>query len=134
MTEVEAMLGHARNYLANARDTVEHGPSRYAIAYDEARHAIELAGKVLLLRRTGDYPKRGKTGHGIGGRLGFHGLIPASVDRHDLSRVLDQHTRGSYGFQEEFTRSEVEEVIAIAEWMVAAAESWPRGTFHPGLL
>lgn len=133
MDEAEAMLEHARNYLANARDTLEHGPSRYAIAYDEARHAIELAGKVLLLRRTGDYPKRGKTGHGIGGRLGFLGLIPTAVDRHELSRVLDQHTRGSYGFLEEFTRMEVEEVVAMAGRMVAAAESWPSGAFHTDL-
>ncbi len=130
--EIAAMLEHAAIYLESARANAAYAPRMYPVAYDEARHCIELAGKILLLHKTGDYPKRGRAGHRIGDLLARNGLIPSGVDLHDLNRALDHHTRGAYGFFDEFTTQETQDVIGLAETMLNAATIWPHGDFQPG--
>lgn len=129
--EAHKMIEHAQIYLESAHSNKATGPRQYPVAYDEARHALELAGKTLLLHKTGKYPTRGKSAHRIGNLLARKGLIPQAASLHDLNRVLDHHTRGSYGFYEEFTTEEVQSAISLARILIEAATRWPDVQFHP---
>lgn len=126
-----AVMGHAEVYLENAEATIERGPRFYAVAFDEARHAVELACKTMLLKKTAQYPARGSRGHRIGGLMSREGLIPNNVDRRALNRTLDHHTRGSYGFAEEFLEEDVRDVIALGHALLQAARRWPEGDYWP---
>src|SRR5688572_4363618 len=117
MDEATVMVGHAQAYLDAARDNLRRS-GREMVAFDEARHAAEVAGKVLFLRKMGH--SMGKV-HAIAGKLAREGLIPRSVDMRRLSNLLARHTRGAYGFFENISLREVEEAIAMAESMVQAA-------------
>ncbi|MCA1811535.1 MAG: hypothetical protein LC623_05940, partial [Halobacteriales archaeon] len=55
MDEAEQLLGLAAENLASSVDNLAHRPPRRSVSYAEARHALELACKVLLLRKTGGY-------------------------------------------------------------------------------
>ena len=96
----------------------------------DAANATEIAGQVLLLRKTGGFPRT----HTISGTLAAHGLVPATVPLRDLNRLLDHHTRGSYGFGATFSAEDVASAVTIATGLLAAARAWPAGTYHPPLL
>lgn len=125
--DVEAMLAHARSYLRSARRNLELGPEQSAVAFDEARHAAEVAAKALVLHATGT--DLGKV-HSIGGSLAHAGLIPLSLDEKRVARLFAEHTRGSYGYYEGIDRPAVEEAIEAAERFIAAAERPARTKFH----
>ena len=128
-----AVLAHAQIYLESAEANRDRGARWLPVAYDEARHAAELAGKALLLRKTGSYPKRGKAGHRIGSLLAREGLVPRGLDFLDLNGLLDHHTRGAYGFGRPFGAHEVEIAIETARAMTEAALGWPDAKFQPPL-
>lgn len=127
MAEAARMVAHAQAYLASAHDNALV-PLRQSVAFDEARHAAEVARKALFLRKTGTH--LGKQ-HAIAGRLAREGLVPASIDPRDLSDFLMHHTRGAYGFFEDIPDEEVRLALDLAEAMVAAAQSWPNHRFQP---
>src|SRR5688572_19153554 len=88
---VEAMLGHARAYLRSANSNLAEGPDQSAVAFDEARHAAEVAAKALCIRVTGQDIGRV---HSIGGALAHRGLIPADLEEKAVARLFAEHTRG----------------------------------------
>ena len=114
------MLIHAQAYLASARQNLAAGPQQYAVAYDEARHALEIAGKAWLEKARGGHPRD----HRIGAKLFQEGLIQDREAVKRLNQVLDHHTRASYGYEERFTEHEIEEVISDAEAMIRQVEAW----------
>ena len=120
------MLRHAQEFLAAARSNT--GAGRPAVAFDEARHAAEVAAKALHLKATGtDFGK----GHAVAGPLNALGLLPAQVPERKWVRFFQEHTRASYGYFEDFTDAEVHNAITWATVMLQAAESYPDFAFHP---
>lgn len=126
----------AKAYLESARMNHERGPLQSNVAYDEARHAAEVAGKALYLAKNGselvaDHGKGRGRGHAIGGQLAQGGLIPEAVSERALSKLLRSRNRGAYGFFDTVEKDQITDAIQIASAMIAAAEGWPDGRFHP---
>lgn len=121
--EIAAMLRHADEFLASARADRQASPPRRNVGFDNARTAAELAGKALLLARTGDYPRKGGGGHNIGGLLFQNGLVPDGVEPKRLARLLREHTRGDYGFMKPVSEGELDEALRIAEAVLASAKA-----------
>lgn len=115
------MLRHAEEYLASAFADADADPPRRSVAYDNARTAAELAGKAMLLKTTEDYPKKGHSGHNIGGVLQMHGLIPSGLDPKRVAHLLKAHTRADYGFMDPVEQDEMEEALFLAEVLIAEA-------------
>lgn len=125
--ELDAMFIHAVRFLRSACRNAEEGPEQAQVAFDEARHAAEVFGKILYARKTGSL--LGKQ-HAIGGILSKQGLIPAAFEPATVSRFFQEHTRGAYGYLEELDGSEVRAAIRIAEVFREAVAGWPNGAYH----
>lgn len=104
----------AEDWLATAEESRRAG--RYHVSYEAARQAAELAGKVLLLRATGKFPKE----HAIAGALAQAGVLPDTLDRRALQKFLQDFTRGTYGFDRRLVESDVALGIEMARAMVIA--------------
>src|SRR5687768_694285 len=114
MDEATALRDLARDNLASARDNLSHAPPRASVAYSEARHAAELAGKSLLMRKTGAYPWK----HEIGAVLYQAGVLPSSANPRQADRLLRSSTRGEYGVFDVPTPEECAEMVALAELLL----------------
>lgn len=110
-----AMRQRAEQFLAAAASELEAG--RLEVAFALARTAAELAGKALLLARTGSYPTRD---HAIGRHLEEAGVIPPGIDKRQLAHLLTQYTRGEYGFAEPVHRREAERAVRMARALLNA--------------
>lgn len=126
--ETQAMLDLAVEWRDAAATSLDAG--RHSVAFSEARHAAELAGKVLLLLAEGSFPNK----HPIAGRMAVAGVIPRFVDRRELHKLLAAFTKGEYGALERPTTLEVEEAVETATALIEAAKAWPDGAFHPAVL
>lgn len=115
MTKAEDLEEAAREWLNAAED--EREANRNNVAFEAARHAAELAGKALLLEGTGTYPDRR---HNVSGPLSQEDLVPSNVSASDLSKLLSEHTLGTYGFSRTIHRKDVNQAIRVARRMVDA--------------
>lgn len=115
MDEAAALLSHAHEFLESAHDAAGRG--HHNVAYDLARTAAELAGKCMLSRLLGSYPRR----HDIGGILARHDLL-FGLDPRRTTHLLRHHTRGDYGYLEPVAEGELGEMLHVADTLVAAAE------------
>ena len=114
MNELHALIERAEEFLAAAQQLAGSGLNN--AAFDDARHAAELAGKALLLQKLGSYPQK----HQIAGELTHAGLLPPELEPRTVSRVLGAFTAGRYGFTDNKGPDEVAEAIAVAQALVAA--------------
>lgn len=117
MTMWNQMMERARQRLEPAQDDLSR--ARYDVGFESARAAAELAGKAMLLAQTGSYPTKD---HDVAGHLVQAKLIPADVSPKDLSRFLDDYTRGDYGFDRPVEPRELRKAIALAERMLDEAK------------
>ncbi len=124
--EIRRFLNLASEYLESAMTNAEEATFRPNVAYDEARHTAELAGKVLLQHKHQQYPRK----HSIAGHLAQHGLIPINVDPRALHRFLEHHTRAAYGYLDPVDQDDLNEALQIAHAMLEAAHNWPTGAYH----
>lgn len=111
----QALRSRAEEWLGTARLAAQDGHRN--AAYECARRAAELAGKALLQRKVGEYPKI----HEIQGALAKAGLVPSSISPVALSGLLSDFTRGTYGFNEPVSDPEVSRAMRIASRMVEHA-------------
>lgn len=88
-------------------------------AYELARTAAELYGKVLLLDKTGDYPRD----HNVAGELRHRRLLPPDVSPVELSRFLADYTRGGYDFEQPVEPREARQAIALARRLKSLVEA-----------
>ena len=116
MNEHPAMLARATEHLQAAQRCL--GDGLHHPAYELARTAAELYAKALLVRKTGSYPRE----HNVSGELQHRRLIPPDVSPTELSRFLDDYTRGGYGFSHPVEAREVRKAIALATKLRQAAE------------
>jgi HEPN domain-containing protein len=116
MTRSAALLARGVEYLAAAKDS--RVARRWSIAYEEARTACELFAKAILLTKTGAYPRD----HNVAPALFQAGLMPGGLDARELSRFLNDHTRGTYGFGDEPSEAEAERAAAVAQVVREHAE------------
>lgn len=113
MGEWDLILARAEQRIASARDDVR--AERFDVGYESARAAAELAGKALLLAKTGAYPTKD---HNVSGALHQQKLLPTSVSAKDLSKLLGDYTRGDYGFDRPANAREVRQALVIAVEML----------------
>lgn len=97
---IHAMAAHAQGFLHSAHRNRAEGESQLPVAYDEARHALEVASKALWLAATGTEMGKTHKAHGI---LAGRGFIPATIEPLTFSKAMQAHTRGAYGYFEPFT-------------------------------
>lgn len=116
MSERDAMLSRAEEHLLAAEACL--AKSLLNPAYELARTAAELYAKTLLLGRTKDYPRE----HNVAGELQHQRLVPRAMSPAKLSRFLDDHTRGGYGFDQPVEAREVRAAIDMARQLAAAAK------------
>lgn len=112
------MLKRARQFLDAAQ--AEGAAGWREVAFALARTAVELAGKALLLVKTGTYPPKE---HAIGGMLARAGLVPRGMDKGELAQFLAQYSRGEYGVFESVSAREVTRALGLATTLVNAAEA-----------
>ncbi|MFA5862315.1 MAG: HEPN domain-containing protein [Candidatus Thermoplasmatota archaeon] len=115
MDESQKLISLAEDYWESARDNL--AKQRYNVAFEAARHAAELAGKAMLLRKIGDFPKR----HDIGGDLHRAKLVPVGVDAATLDEFLADYLRGRYEWDEADPK-EAQRAVALARKMLDAAK------------
>lgn len=104
----------AKEYLAAAEASYEG--RRFAVAYDEARTAAELASKAILSRAGLTFKKE----HNVAGDLRDASLLPTGIGASSLSRLLGDASRGTYGFDTPPSRVEAKDAIATAKALFAA--------------
>lgn len=126
MDEAEQLHQRAEEYLEAAEDAFAHDPPLLSPAFDHAHLAAELAGKSLLLRQTGSYPRE----HQIAGAIGHAGLIPHALEAKTLGPFFNEYNRARYDLAA-VSEDEVRDARHIAGVMVAASTDWPAGPFHP---
>lgn len=114
MNEAQRLKERAQEYLEAAEDSLKEG--RLNVAYDEARTAAELAAKATLAGKTGSFPRD----HNPAGKLFQEGLVPEGMNPKELSRLLGDHTRGTYGFQDPVEEEEVEDAVRTARKLLGA--------------
>lgn len=118
MTIWAKMMERAEQRLASARDDQARG--RLDVGYESARAAVELASKALLLAKTGSYPTKD---HNVAGHLSQAKLLPPGVSPKDLSRLMDDYTRGDYGFDRPVEARELRAALALAQRMIDEART-----------
>lgn len=111
-------MDRAEQRLASSRDDLDAG--RHDVGYESARAAAELAGKALLLSKTGTYPTT--KDHNVTGPLHQKRLIPTGISAKELSALLGDYARGDYGFKSPVEPREHRAALEIAEAMLAAAD------------
>lgn len=116
MKEEQAILERAEEHLKAAQTCLAAGLLNPA--YELARTAAELYGKALILKRLGSYPRD----HNVSGELRHRRLLPDDVSPTDLSKLLEDYTRGGYGFEEPVEAREARKAIAIATRLREEAE------------
>jgi HEPN domain-containing protein len=116
MDESANLLRLAVETLESAKDNANRTVPRLAVAFAEARHALELGCKVRLLQLVGEYPRR----HDVAGDLFQAGGVPPEVDARRLDRLLRQFTRGEYGVGPNPSMNEVIEMVECAQAMLRA--------------
>lgn len=116
MTLWAKMMERAEQRLASAKDDL--AAERLEVGYESARAAAELAGKAMLLAKTGSYPTKD---HNVAGHLMQAKLLPQDVSPKDLSRFLDDYTRGDYGFDKPVEARELRNAVQMAQRMVREA-------------
>lgn len=112
--ELEQILDRAEEFLSAAN--LLHESGLYNAAFDDARHAAELAAKALLLYHSGSYP----TKHQVASELHKAGLIPHHIPPKMVSRLLAGFTTGRYGFRQEKGHEEVAEALTVATALLDA--------------
>lgn len=112
--EVQELKERAEEFLEAAR--LLANVELWNAAFDDARHAAELASKALLLMHHGSYPRK----HQVAGELNDAGLIPPSVTAKQVSRVLGAWTLGRYGFADRVEKIQLDEGIQVADAWVAS--------------
>lgn len=117
------MDAHAHDLARRAADWLRmaelgHQDGRHEAAYECARTACELAGKSMLQRKLGRYPRS----HEVQGDLFREGLIPPGVSAKRLSGLMADTTRGTYGVGPRVTSQEALTAIGLAKRMVGAAQ------------
>ena len=122
------MLDHARPFLDSARENAAKGPERAVVAFDEARHAAELAAKAILLRAEHVIVEKD---HRMGRHLGRYGLMPSTYAIKAWNRFFAEHTKAAYGLYEQLDQQEIAEAISMAQTMLQACEFYPDFAFHP---
>lgn len=114
MITVDDLRAGAEDWLATAEES--HAVRRYHVAFEAARQSAELAGKALLLRAMGRFPKeRAKAGP-----LAQTHLLPPEVDGRELQKLLREFTLGTDGFDRAVDAAGVARAISTARAMVAA--------------
>lgn len=115
VSDTQGLLEGAKEWLEGAR--MNHKAGRKHAAFECYRQAAELAGKILLARSTGTYPRE----HDISGALAHAKLMPEGVKAGQLKDFLLEFTRGTYAFDRPIHEAELQNAKRIAERMMAAA-------------
>lgn len=111
------MIARAEQRLASARDDLAAG--RNDVGYESARATAELAGKAILLSKTGSYPTKD---HNVAGHLHQAKLLPPGIPPKALSKFLDAYARGDYGFDDPVEPRELRAAITMAEAVLSFAK------------